>query len=321
MQGLFLFNKPSGPSSAQFLNQVKHTLKLSRGVRIGHGGTLDPFADGLLVVGISRAYTKLLHQQLLYKDKEYEAEIILGATSDTDDKTGKIEKTKNVENIVRQFTRISEQNKWIQTAIEKLKKQEHQTPPNYSAIKIQGVPAYTRSRKGENLSLAPKKVSLLRYHIQNIKEKDSCIVAKIILLVSSGFYIRSFARDLGAELGVGGYVNALKRTKIGTFSLKNALNLDDLDKTVEFHLTAINSAQNVDFGIFVRQTARDLAITGFYKNIENNLIEIVGQGSLYNLQSFLEKIKHKSDQMIVKNTEDWFEKPTKSLKTFLNQTA
>ncbi len=321
MQGLFLFYKPSGPSSAQFLNHVKRALLIPRDIRVGHGGTLDPFASGLLVVGVSRAYTKLLSHQLLHTTKEYRVEIILGASSDTDDRTGIIQKIPNTHEdngvgTIQRLTSIVEWKGKIASAIETLKNQETQTPPQYSAIKIQGKPAYTRKRAGESLSISAKKVSLLAYQIESIQEKNDLIYITMTLVVSSGFYIRSFARDLGVLLGTGGYVNALERAKIGFFSLKNALNLDDLDKDVELHFWASGAVQNVGFRAFAQDCAQTLNITGFSRNTDENRVEIIGQGKLPQLQEFLARISVGPVGSHIEFKEDWFGSVSEEYKDF-----
>lgn len=309
MHGLFLFHKPSGPSSAQFLNQIKRAFSLSHSTRIGHGGTLDPFASGLLVVGISRAYTKSLNHQLLHTTKEYRAEIVLGASSDTDDHTGVIQNISSINNsdvTIQRLTSIVEWKEKILLAIEKLKNQETQIPPQYSAIKIQGKPAYARKRIGETLTLSPKKVSLITYTLESVQEKNGLIYLTVTLLVSSGFYIRSFARDLGELLGVGGYVQTLERTKIGLFSLKNVLYLDDLDKDVELRFWASGVVQNVGFRAFARDSAQELHIVGFSRNIDKNRVEVVGQGKLIQLQEFLTRLSQGPTHAHLEQIESYF---------------
>lgn len=310
MQGLFLFHKPSGPSSAYYVSQIKHALKLPRNIRIGHGGTLDPFASGLLIVGISRPYTKLLDYQLHHTAKEYKAEIVLGATSDTDDRTGIIQNT-NIDSCVH----LSEWKEKIISAMEELKNQETQIPPQYSAIKIQGQPAYARKRAGETIVLSPKKVSLIASELESIEEKNGLIFIVVTILVSSGFYIRSFARDLGQSLGCGGYVNALERVKIGHFSLKNALILDDLEKSVELSFRATGAVQNVGFRAFTKNIADILGIVGFSQNV-NNGIKIVGQGRLSQLQELLVKISTGPVGAHIEFKEDWFGSVSEEYKNF-----
>ncbi|MFA6135769.1 MAG: tRNA pseudouridine(55) synthase TruB [Candidatus Paceibacterota bacterium] len=232
MKGLFLFNKPVGISSAGFLNKLKSyfassfvkTLadkkasqdQSSKRLKIGHGGTLDPFAEGLLVVGVGREYTKQLHGILKNKTKTYKAEIILGASSDTYDITGKIFDAPFIKTPIE---------KEIILAVEKIKSKKTQIPPIFSAIKIKGVPAYKLAREGKEVRVESKEALLINYEIFSIKKSEDKIILDIELEVSAGFYIRSFAHDLGVELGSDGYVSKLIRSKIGDFDIKDALTL------------------------------------------------------------------------------------------------
>jgi len=218
INGVFLFNKPSGVSSAGFLNKVKKELHIPRSVKVGHGGTLDPFAQGLIVVAIGREHTKKLHNVLKKDVKEYNAEIILGAYSDTYDCDGNINKIA----IHGDFPTDEE----IKKAIEIVANRKTQTPPPFSAIKVRGVEAYKRARKGEIVSLPERPAHIEKYKLISIKREENKIVINILLTVGAGFYIRSFANDLGVELGCGAYLNKLMRTKIGDLDIKDALSLE-----------------------------------------------------------------------------------------------
>ncbi len=221
IDGLYVFNKPVGISSAGFLNRIKKRWAVSK---IGHGGTLDPFASGVLVVGVGREYTKRLSEMLTKVTKEYEAGIVLGASSSTDDSTGEIEKSVCVAPPSRAA---------IERTCDQLQKQTKQLPPRFSAVKVGGLPAYTHARRGKTIALEPKEAVVHEYHINDIRTKSGGLTeVDVTLIVSSGFYVRSFARDLGALLGVGGYVNALTRTRVGNFSLAQARALDDPDSAI-----------------------------------------------------------------------------------------
>ncbi len=308
MFGLFLFNKPSGPSSAQFLGQIKRTLRIPKLVRVGHGGTLDPFASGLLIVGVSRAYTKLLNQQLLHDTKEYEAEIILGASSDTGDRTG---------TITPSHTHGDIHTDNIRTAIETIQQRTHQTPPQFSAVSIGGVKAYERARRGEQFNIQPKETSLISCDITHVESlPDGLIKVSIYMKVSAGFYIRSFARDLGELLDCGGYVDSLVRTGIGHFSLKNALSMDDLDKSVEWYFCASGDVQNVGFRVYAKAEAEKLGLSGYAKNMAQNNIEIVAQGPLEKLYEFLASIHKGPAQSRINASTDYFQKPDKEFHIF-----
>lgn len=218
VEGIFLFNKPVGISSAGFLDEIKYKL-VEKGIanrkdlKVGHGGTLDPFASGLLVVAFSREYTKKLSEILKGKDKSYYAEIVLGYSSDTYDGTGNV-----VRNDVDTFPDIEK----IFCAIEKIKSKKEQLPPIFSALKVSGVPMYKKARKGEEIELKSRGVDLKNFSVVGVIYKKDCVILKILLDVSSGFYIRSFANDLGSELGIGGYAKELIRYRIGEFTLSEA---------------------------------------------------------------------------------------------------
>ncbi len=308
MFGLFLFNKPSGPSSAQFLGQIKRMLHISKLVRVGHGGTLDPFASGLLIVGVSRAYTKLLNQQLLHDTKEYEADIILGALSDTGDKTGTVTSPHTHGDIHTDNIRI---------AIETIQQRTHQTPPQFSAVNIGGKKAYERARNGEQFDIQPKKTSLISCDIVHTESlPDGLIKVSVHMKVSAGFYIRSFARDLGELLDCGGYVDSLVRTSVGHFSLKNALSVDDLTKPVELYFYASGGVQNVGFRMYAKAEAEKLGLSGYAKNITQNNIEIVAQGPLEKLYEFLASVHKGPAQSHIDTSIDYFHKPDKEFRTF-----
>jgi len=206
--GIYNIHKPPGPTSHDMVNKIR---KLSGIKRVGHAGTLDPFAEGVLIVAIGREYTKQLGK-FLKRDKTYRATIKLGAESDSGDLTGKIiEKEK--------LTKPNKKD--IQEALKNFKGEIEQTPPAFSAIKIAGKKAYELARKGIKPDLKPRKVKIYSLKIL----KYSWPYLEIETKVSSGTYIRSLASDIGRTLKTGGYLEKLVRTKIGRFNLKNSINL------------------------------------------------------------------------------------------------
>jgi tRNA U55 pseudouridine synthase TruB len=173
----------------------------------------------------------------------------------------------------------------IQGAIEEIKLRNTQIPPQYSAIKLQGTPAYERARRGETLNIKPKPATLHECTIHNIEKMSGVIHVRLTMCVSAGFYIRSFARDLGEILGVGGLVQTLKRTKIGRFSLKNALILDDFNGIVNLYIQPKNLAKNVDFeqvifemakseNIQIQHTNETYIITGTWNVLQDFLVQV-----------------------------------------------
>lgn len=203
---LFAFNKPQGLSSNVFLNRVKRITGIKK---VGHAGTLDPLASGVLVVGIGRDATKLLWGDEL-NEKEYIATIKFGETSVTDDEEG--EKTQYSVAVIPTEDEVVAVLKKFIGAIE-------QMPPAYSALKISGTPAYKLARAGKPVELKARMVT-----IDEIELIDySWPLAHIRVACRSGVYIRSLVRDIGHALGCGAYMSDLVRTRVGRFKLEDSL--------------------------------------------------------------------------------------------------
>lgn len=285
MRGLAVFYKPKGWSSYDVIRFLKKELKEKK---IGHGGTLDPFAEGVLIIGIRKEGTKKLTEILKGTEKEYIATILLGAESDTYDIEGDIKyhklitlpKKEDVLQVLKQF-----------------KGETLQTPPLYSAVKISGKPAYKLARAGKQLELRSKKVfvseiELLSYNQVKLSQENSLFgEIKLRLKVKSGFYVRSFANDLGKILGTGGLLKELIRTQVGQFRIEEAITIDDFEnQNIELYFKAYGRVQGVGFRFFTQKWASLLGISGKAENLEDGGIEIIGQGKEKNLQEFLGKI-------------------------------
>ncbi len=209
--GFLLINKPIGPTSHDMVDRIR---RLTGEKRVGHAGTLDPFAEGLLIVGVGREATKKL-SHFLKLPKTYVATAILGASSDTDDKTG-IVKQKEIlhppsrdeaETVVKNFFGI-----------------QKQIPPMYSAKKVGGQKLYSLARRGLSIERQPNEIEIFQIKIisytwPRLEFEVSC---------SSGTYIRTIAHDIGEKLNVGGYLEALKRTAIGPYNIKDAHTIEEL---------------------------------------------------------------------------------------------
>ena len=306
IDGLYVFNKSVGVSSAGFLNHIKKRFEVSK---IGHGGTLDPFASGVLVVGVGREYTKQLLTILKKTTKEYEASIVLGASSSTDDATGEIEQRVCVAPPSRAA---------IQQACEQLQERTEQMPPRFSAVKVGGVPAYAHARRGNTVVLEAKETTLYSFFIHNIRTKsDGTTLVDITLVVSSGFYVRSFARDLGELLGVGGYAEALTRTRVGDFYLDHALGLEDVDGVVEARISWKGRVQGIGFRDFVRITAERYHLVGWVRNVPDGSVECVAQGTMERLDGFLKSIATEHAYARIEKTDLLFQKPLETFENFL----
>jgi tRNA pseudouridine55 synthase len=208
---IFAVNKPVGPTSHDVMYQIKRKF---RGEKVGHAGTLDPLASGVLVVGVGRSATKLLHTDL-FNEKEYIAEITLGQTSTTDDAEG--EKTAIPVTEAPTLTNVEAAIKGFVGTI-------NQIPPIFSAIKNAGVPAYKMARRGEQPSLVARLVVIK--DIELIRYEWPLIVIRAV--TGRGVYIRSLARDVGEALGVGGFMSKLERTRVGNFCLKDVIDVAEL---------------------------------------------------------------------------------------------
>jgi tRNA pseudouridine55 synthase len=211
-EGFILINKPAGITSHDVIDKLREITKIKK---IGHAGTLDPFATGLLIVGIGRKFTKKL-SVFQKKDKEYIATLRLGAESDTFDREGRI--------VEKEVEKIPDKRE-IEKVLKSFLGEIEQISPAFSAKKIQGKKLYELARKGIKVKPRPQKVkiyeiSILEYNFPYLKIKVNC---------SSGTYIRSLADDIGKKLGCGAYVEELVRTKIGEFSVENAVELSKLN--------------------------------------------------------------------------------------------
>lgn len=182
--------------------------------KVGHAGTLDPFATGLLIIGVGRESTRNLDDFKRMK-KTYIATIKFGETSDTYDKTGKIEKTNNPKTITEEQ---------ILEAIKSFTGKQLQTPPMFSAKKINGQRLYTLARKGIEVERQPNEIEIYKIKLLDY----TWPVLKIEVQCSAGTYIRTLAHDLGQKLGTGAFCQELVRTQIGDYLLTNATNLDTL---------------------------------------------------------------------------------------------
>jgi tRNA pseudouridine55 synthase len=275
MEGIILFNKPKDYTSYQVVEFFKKRTKK----KVGHGGTLDPLAEGLLILGIGE-YTKELNKFLKESIKTYIAEIILGARSTTYDREGKITQT---------------HADWTQTHADKIEKilssfigEIEQLPPPFSAVKIKGKPAYLLARKGKKVELKPRKVKIYEIRILDYNWP----VLKIETTVSSGTYIRSLANDIGEKLGCGGYLNDLKRVRINEFKVEQALTFEDIENNfLEFYAKVYGRVQGVGYRYFVKEKAQNLDIFGYVKNLEDGSVEVLARGREENLQKLIEELK------------------------------
>lgn len=213
---LLLIDKPKGITSHDVVDRVR---EVTGERRVGHGGTLDPNATGLLVIGITREGTKRLVEFTKGKDKVYEAEILLGEERDTHDAEGEI----RIKSLDLGIQGLPDKNRVVEV-LESFVGEQEQIPPAHSAVKIKGKKAYQLAREGKEVEIEPRKVTI---HSIELLEYDYPVL-KIRTKVSSGTYIRSLARDIGRTLGTYGYLKELRRTRIGEYDISKAVRLEDL---------------------------------------------------------------------------------------------
>lgn len=215
MDGYLLVDKPDGISSFGVVGRLRRVIKESTGqkVKIGHTGTLDPLANGLLILVIGK-YTKRA-AEFSKLDKVYEAELTLGAISSTGDREGKL-----TQKSAQQPTRAQ-----VEHALNTFTGEIMQTPPSYSAIKIGGQRAYKLARAGKQVELEPRKAKVYSLQLQTYSYPKLSLITE----VSSGTYVRSLAEDIGEALGTGAYLSALRRTKVGPYDISEALKLEKID--------------------------------------------------------------------------------------------
>jgi tRNA pseudouridine55 synthase len=212
--GLVVVDKPTGWTSHDVVARLR---RLAATRRVGHAGTLDPMATGVLVIGIGQATRLLGH--LALSDKEYDATIRLGVSTTTDDAEG--------EELARSDASVGDAA--IASEMTKLTGDIQQIPSSVSAIKVDGVRSYKRVRDGETVELKARPVTVARFDLVERRGND----LDVRVTCSTGTYVRALARDLGAALGVGGHLTALRRTRVGGFALDQARTLDQLEERLE----------------------------------------------------------------------------------------
>ncbi len=215
MSNFLLINKPVGPTSHDIIDKLRQITGIQK---IGHSGTLDPFASGLLLVAVGRELTRKL-SKFVKLDKEYVATLKLGAVSNTGDRTGR--RQLMVNNL-----RLSENE--IKKVLERFVGKQKQIPPMFSAKKFKGKKLYELARQGIEVKRKPQKIEI--YKIKLLKWSNRENKLSIVVKCSSGTYIRVLGHDIGKELGCGAYLEELTRVKIGRYKLSDAIGINKLDK-------------------------------------------------------------------------------------------
>ena len=260
LQGWINLYKPKNISSFFALKKIKFKFKLNK---IGHGGTLDPLAEGILPVAVGKT-TKLL-QFINKKEKKYVFSIKWGEQTTTDDLEG---------NVIKTTKKIPNQKEIKQKLLNFIGNIE-QVPPFASAVKVNGKRSYELFRNNKNYLLKSKKVFVKE--IRNISNKDN--FSEFEIISGKGFYVRSFARDFAISLGSLGHINSLKRTKVGLFSLKTAILLDDLlkigQRLQEFKSFHSSVSMLDDILAYEIEEKKDLINVSLGKSVSINLEKLI----------------------------------------------
>ncbi|MBT5338596.1 tRNA pseudouridine(55) synthase TruB [Candidatus Falkowbacteria bacterium] len=209
LEGIIVVDKPKGPTSHDIVDQVRRITGIRK---VGHAGTLDPLASGVLVVAIGRENTKKI-DEIVKTEKEYIAKIKLGETSTTDDAEGDKTQISN--------TKYQIPNDALLENLKQFEGEVLQIPPAFSAIKMKGKKAYELARKGQEVKMASRKIfikeiELIKYEWPYLEIKVTC---------GPGTYIRSLARDIGEKLKIGAYLAELQRTRVGDYTIEQAVDL------------------------------------------------------------------------------------------------
>ncbi len=229
--GLVVVDKPSGWTSHDVVARVR---RLAGTRKVGHAGTLDPMATGVLLLGVRRATRLLGHLQLA--DKEYLATIRLGQSTVTDDAEG---------DVVASVPAAHLDDAAITAAMQPFTGDIEQVPSSVSAIKVDGRRSYARVRAGEDVELPARPVTVDTFELEAVRRVDDVVDVDVRVVCSSGTYVRALARDLGAALDVGGHLTMLRRTRIGGFDLSGARTLQQLEAS--FDMTDLDVAARQTF--------------------------------------------------------------------------
>ncbi|MBH55440.1 MAG: tRNA pseudouridine(55) synthase TruB [Opitutaceae bacterium] len=212
-EGVLLIDKPSGITSHDVVDRVRRKLKMKR---VGHAGTLDPLATGLLIILVGKA-TKL-SSRLMSLDKEYEGTLELGKISDSHDVDGEILETRSITESINEMDLLEKMSTFIGD--------QYQTPPMFSAVKVKGVPLYKHARKGKEVEREPRFIRISKFDLCEWNKP----FANFYVYCTKGTYIRSLVHDLGEKLGCGAILTGLRRTASNNLTIDRAVALENFEE-------------------------------------------------------------------------------------------
>ncbi len=263
MDGIIVINKEKGYTSHDVVAKIKKILNIKK---VGHTGTLDPNATGVLPLLLNQG-TKL-SKYLIEHDKEYEVTLKLGIRTDTLDKEGNVVEEKNVE-----WDKLNDIEKTLKSFIGK----QEQIPPMYSAIKVKGKKLYEYARKGQVIEVEPRKIEIYNIDLQKVEKKENQIKFKVSC--SKGTYIRSLCDDIAKKLGTIGYMKELNRTKVGRFSLQDALTIEELEENKEQVQEKVITMQQL-FQDYPKITLKENQLQKFLNGV---LVSVELEDGIYNV--------------------------------------
>ena len=257
--GLVVVDKPAGLTSHDVVSRVR---RLARTRKVGHAGTLDPMATGVLLLGVNRATRLLGH--LALTEKGYDADVRLGVATTTDDAEGEVQSTAAPDAV----DAVDESA--VRSALAQLVGDIDQVPSSVSAIKVDGERAYKRVRAGEDVDLPARRVTVHDITVHGVARHEGVLDVRISVRCSSGTYIRAIARDVGRTLGIGGHLTALRRTSVGPVHVGQAVALDDLQDAGSVTLMSLPEVARRFFATLDvdDDTARDV---GFGRSLDIRL--------------------------------------------------
>ena len=253
--GLVIVDKPAGVSSHDVVNRLR---QLAGTRRVGHAGTLDPLATGVLVIGVGQA-TRLLHH-LVLEDKAYRATIRLGAATVSDDADGALLSRADASHLDIES---------VHAAMQQFVGSFPQVPSAVSAVKVAGTRSYARVRAGESVQLAPRTISVTDFQPLSATHRSSYFDVEVSVECSTGTYVRALARDLGERLSVGGHLVALRRTRVGPFNATRALTVNQLAERADPVVLPLSEAVRELFPVrlITREQAEQLSYGRFLEPV------------------------------------------------------
>lgn len=269
MDGIIIINKEKNYTSNDVVSIVKKITKS----KVGHTGTLDPNATGVLPLLIGNA-TKI-SKYLINHDKEYEVVLQLGAKTETADVEGKVIEEKEVT-----LDMLKKEN--INKTLQQFVGRQEQIPPIYSAIKVNGKKLYEYARKGQNVEIKPRQIEIYSIKLENINEKEKQIIFKV--KCSKGTYIRSLCEDISQKLGTVGYMKDLNRLQVGDFYIKDAITISEFKRKIEDdNLENLMTIENI-FKNNGRIKLEQNQLEPYINGVKTNVNKIDGVYRIYNFE-------------------------------------